>query len=135
MEGEVISTRIKPTESTTVAKLSVTDQIKLLFSKFSNDDSAELAANEKVSAIALSMRASLQKLFKGAAEGIDSGVNTSVTLKVSSKYIPYLDDVIDERKGLGRYYKFEVSNRDLPINIDYSFIVTIRKKVEDEKKN
>ena len=46
MEGEVISTHIKVTENTTVAKMSVIDQIKLLLRKFGNDDAAELNAAE-----------------------------------------------------------------------------------------
>lgn len=134
MEGEVVGRRIKPTESTTVAKLSVGDQLRLLISKLNNDDVAELEASEKVSAIELSMKSSLQKLFSTAAKCIDSGENESVTLKVSSKYIPYLDDVIDKRRGMGRFYNFEVTKKDLPVNIDFTFIVKIERKVENETK-
>ena len=129
MEGEVISTRIKATESTTLAKLSFLDQFKLLLHKLSNDDAAELDAAEKLSRVTLKMRASLQNLFTKATEGLDEGAHESVTLKVSSKYLPYLDDVIDEKRGMGRFYNFEIIKRDIPANIDYMFVVVISRKV------
>lgn len=129
MGGEIINTRIKATESTTLAKLSFLDQFKLLISKFSNDDAAELDAAEKLSRVTLKMRASLQNLFTRAVEGLDEGKHEKVTLKVSSKYIPYLDEVIDEKRGMGQFYKFDVHKRDLPPNVEYMFIVNIERKV------
>lgn len=129
MEGEVVSSRIKATENTTVAKLGFIDQIKLLLHKFGNEDVAELNAAEKLSSTALKMRASLQKLFTEATKGLESGEHTSVTLQVSSKYLPYIDDVIHKTKGLGRYYNFEVHKKDLPLNVDYMFVVKVIRKV------
>lgn len=129
MDGEVISKRIKATESTTLAKLSFLDQFKLLIHRFNNSDAAELDAAEKMSRISLRMQASLQNLFSKATEGLDEGVHDSVTLQVSSKYLPYLDDVIDPRKGMGRYYNFEITKRDLPVTVDFMFIVKISRKV------
>lgn len=129
MEGEVVSSRIKATENTTVAKLGFIDQIKLLLHKFGNEDVAELNAAEKLSSTALKMRASLQKLFTEATKGLESGEHTSVTLQVSSKYLPYIDDAIHKTKGLGRYYNFEVYKKDLPLNVDYMFVVKVIRKV------
>ena len=131
MEGEIINVRIKPTENTTLAKLSVIDQLKLLFSKLSNDAAAELNANEKLSRETLKMTASLERLFSTAIENMKKGKHRSVTLQVSSKYLPYLDTVIDETRGMGRFYKFEVYKKDLPLNVDYMFIVKISIKVTE----
>lgn len=129
MDGEVISTRIKATENTTLAKLGVFDQIKLLISKFNNDEVAELKAQETLSINALQMQASLEKLIRKAAEGLDGVGHSSVTLSVSSKYIPYMDDVLDEKYGLGRYYKFTVHKKNLPINVEYMFTIRVERKV------
>lgn len=129
MEGEVVSTHIKATESTTLAKLSFMDQFKLLINRFNNNDAAELDAAEKLSRVTLKMRASLQNLFTKAVEGLDEGVHTSVTLEVSSKFLPYIDGVIDQKRGMGRYYNFDISKQDLPITVDYMFIVRISRKV------
>lgn len=134
MNGEVVNIAIKATEHTTLAKLSIFDQFKLLLKKVSNEDVAELDAAEKLSGVTLRMQASLQRLFTTAAEGLKDGQHKSVTLQVSSKFIPYLDDVIDPIKGMGRYYDFEIFTKDLPINVDYNFVVKIKKKVSISEK-
>lgn len=134
MEGEVVNVAIKATEHTTLAKLSLIDQFKLLLKKFSNEDVAELDAAEKLSGVTLRMQASLQRLFTTAAEGLKDGQHESVTLQVSSKYIPYMDEVIHPEHGLGRYYDFETFIKDLPINVDYMFVVKIRKKATISEK-
>ena len=128
MQGELISTHIKATENTTLAKLRPLDQIKMLISQFSNNDVAELNASEKLSASTLRMRASLQKLMNDATKHLEDGDHDSVTMQVSSKYLPYLDDVIDPVRGLGRYYDFEVKKGTLPPTVTYMFLIRIKRK-------
>lgn len=129
LNGEVVNSHIKVTEDTTVAKLSVFDQLKLLINKFNNDDVAELKAQEALSSIALTHKASLQRLFLGATKDFENGKHNSVTVSVSSEYIPYLDEVIDPKYGLGRYFDFVVHKHELPPSIKYKFLVEIRRKV------
>ena len=88
---EEINRRIKPNDSTALVKLTVGDQIKLLFNQFANTDVAELNANEKMSEAELKMQASLNRLFKEATTRMIAQDKKSVTLSVSSVYLPYLD--------------------------------------------
>lgn len=127
--SEIVSRRIKVTEDTTLAKLGVFDQIKLLISKFNNNDVAELDAAEKLSGAAARMKASLIKLINTATEDLHDGTSQSVTMQVSSKYLPYLDDVIDPVRGEGRYYSFEVHKKDLPVTVEYKFLLIVKRKV------
>lgn len=127
--SEIVSRRIKVTEDTTLAKLGVFDQIKLLISKFNNNDVAELDAAEKLSGAAARMKASLIKLINTATEDLHDGTRQSVTMQVSSKYLPYLDDVIDPVRGEGRYYSFEVHKKDLPVTVEYKFLLVVKRKV------
>lgn len=127
--SEIVSRRIKVTEDTTLAKLGVFDQIKLLISKFNNNDVAELDAAEKLSGAAARMKASLIKLINTATEDLHDGIRQSVTMQVSSKYLPYLDDVIDPVRGEGRYYSFEVHKKDLPVTVEYKFLLVVKRKV------
>ena len=129
MGAEMINTHIKPTESTTLAKLSVMDQIKLMLSKFSNNDADEIRSIEKASSEALKMKASLNKLISTATNSISDGTHTSATLQLSSKYLPYLYEVIDEKYGLGKYYTFKVFKKDLPASVNYKFTMKIERKV------
>lgn len=129
MQGEVVSSRIKATETTTLAKLSFIDQFKMLIHRFNNNEVAELDAAEKVSRTALKMQSSLQNLFLRAVEGFEDGTHSSVTLQVSSKFLPYIDEVIDTEHGMGQFYNFEIIKRDLPMNVEFMFIVKISRKV------
>ena len=129
MTGEIVSTHIKATENTTVSKLGVFDMIKLLFQKFSNSDEAELNAAEKMSSEQLKARASLRNLFNNAGKEMDKNNADKVTLQLSSKYIPYIDDICDSVHGMGRYYDFEIHKKNLPINVEYKFVVIMKKRV------
>ncbi len=129
MNGEIINTHIKATENTTLAKLSFLDQFKLLISRFSNSEVAELDAAEKLSRQTLTMRASLINLFTNATRGLEDGTHNSVTLSVSSKFLPYIDAVIDPIHGMGQYYDFDVRTKDLPLNVEYMFVVKISRRV------
>lgn len=128
VEKEFITKAIKPDENTTLAKLSLTDMIRLLFSKISNNDVAELDANEKLSASYLKNVASLNKFIDRATERIINGTEKSVTVQLSSEYLPFIDEVIDPINGKGRYFNFEVYKKDLPQSVKHKFIVKISKK-------
>lgn len=128
VEKEFITKAIKPDENTTLAKLSLTDMIRLLFSKISNNDVAELDANEKLSASYLKNVASLSKFIDRATERIINGTEKSVTVQLSSEYLPFIDEVIDPINGKGRYFNFEVYKKDLPQSVKHKFIVKISKK-------
>ena len=128
VEKEFITKAIKPDENTTLAKLSLTDMIRLLFSKISNNDVAELDANEKLSASYLKNVASLSKFIDKATERIINGAEKSVTVQLSSEYLPFIDEVIDPINGKGRYFNFEVYKKDLPQSVKHKFIVKISKK-------
>lgn len=128
VEKEFITKAIKPDENTTLAKLSLTDMIRLLFSKISNNDVAELDANEKLSASYLKNVASLSKFIDKATERVINGTEKSVTVQLSSEYLPFIDEVIDPVNGKGRYFNFEVYKKDLPQSVKHKFIVKISKK-------
>lgn len=125
---EYVTRAIKPTESTTLAKLSVADMIRLLFSKISDNDQKELAANEQLSASYLKHVASLSGFIDKATERLKNGRDDSVTVKLSSEYLPYIDDVINTETGKGRYYNFDVRRKNLPEGVKHTFIVRISKK-------
>ena len=128
VEREYITRNIKPSENTTLAQLSVIDMIRLLFSKMSNNDVALLDANEKVSSVYLKNTASLTEFLEKAIEPLKDGRHNSVTLALSSEYLPYLDSVINETNGLGQFYNIKVENKDLPLSVKYKIKVIITKK-------
>lgn len=131
--GELVETHIKPTENTTLAKLTLFDQIKMLIAHFAKNDAAELDAMEKVSASELKMKASLNKFFEEAGKEMKARNSSSVTLSINSDYLPYLDEVIDPVTGFGRYYVFKVYERQLPFNLSYNVVIRMYRKVSKLK--
>ena len=127
-EKEFVTKSIKPDDNTTLAKLSVADMIRLLFSKLSNNDVAELDANEKLSKDYLKHVASLSRFIDRATEKLVDGREESVTVRLSSEYLPYLDEVINPNTGKGRFFNFDVHKKDLPTGVKHTFIVKISKR-------
>lgn len=127
-EREYVTRALKPDENTTLAKLSLPDMIRLLFSKISNRDEAELDANTRLSVSYLKNIASLNKFIDKATERLTAGNEESVTILLSSEYLPYIDEVIDPIRGKGKYFDFDVRKKNLPQNVKHRFVVVIRKK-------
>lgn len=128
--GKEVYRSIKVTDNTKTASLSLMDQIRLIFAKMSNDSSAELDVNERVSVERLKKLAGLTDFLQKAIKNMQRHGENSVTVQLSSEFLPYLDDVIGDKKGLGQFYDFNVEKRDLPISVKHFVIVRISKKQE-----
>jgi len=128
--GKEIYRSIKVTDNTKTASLSLMDQVRLIFAKMSNDSSAELDVNERVSVERLKKLAGLTDFLQKAIKNMHRHGESSVTVQLSSEFLPYLDDVIGDKRGLGQFYDFNVESRDLPISVKHFVIVRISKKLE-----
>lgn len=124
--GEMISVRVKPTKNTVLAELNLIDQIKLIFANFQNKDVEELNASKIVSTADMKDKAAFILILEKAIERLDG--HKSITLEISSKYLFYVKDVLDDKSGYGRYYHFELEKPDLPVSIPHSFRLTISKR-------
>jgi hypothetical protein len=129
MAGKVISRTPKVDDNTRTADLSISDQMALIFSHVGNDDEAELDSREKLSTARLKDIASLRSLLQTAADNMKKKKKNSVTLKVHSSFLPYLEEVIDDQRGLGRFYKFDVRGNNLTEKYDYFFVITMKTKL------
>ena len=125
---EEIYRSVKLTDSISPMSLSVTDQLRLMVKKASNDSEMELESQNKVTTAELALRAGLTSFFETRIEEMHRRKCKSFMAKVSSRFLPVLDDVIDDKTGLGRFYSFEVRKADIPITINHMFIVTVRVK-------
>lgn len=126
--GKEVYRSVKLTDNINPVSLSVVDQIRLMFAKLSNDDVAELDINEKITVNKMQKVAALDTFFDKAIKRMRAVGKDSVTISLSSEFLPYIDEVIDPIYGKGRFYEFEVIKRNIPINVKHTFIVKIRKK-------
>lgn len=122
-------TTIKVTEKTRTTHLPVIDQIKLLLGKVSNDETAKLEASEKVSRANLEMQSALSNLVNEVTSKMRELGKTSATVSISSRFKPYFEDVLSTEYGKGRFYDFEIIDKDIPVEgVDYYLIMKIREK-------
>ncbi len=129
MEKTEVCRNVKLTDSINVTELGFFDHLRLLLSRVSNSDEAELDARQQVTAEHMRRKAALENLFSNALKRMNEVGKSSVTLGVSSEFLPCLDEVIDKEYGMGRFYTFEVYKKNLPSTVKHKFTVVIRTKV------
>lgn len=126
--GKEVYRAIEITDDVQTAKLSPLDQIRLIIANLSNDDAAELDMIEKVSRDKLYKVAALSRFIEKAAERMDDLGKKSATVKMSSEFLPYIDEVLSDKDGYGRYYDFKVVKKDRPVGVKHFFILKITKR-------
>lgn len=112
MKKMLIAKYPKVTDDTVISNLSIRNQFRLLSSKLSNNQAQELDANKKMTVSRMKRKASLTKFLTNATKKLEDKTAESVTVSLVSDYLNYLDSVTDPVHGLGRYYKFEIMNKD-----------------------
>ncbi len=128
--GKEVYRSIEVTDDVQTCKLGVIDQLRLIVANLSNDDAAELDMIEKVSYDKLRKVAALSSFIEKAAARMDELGKSSVTIKMSSEFLPYIKETLSDTAGYGRYYDFKVIKKDRPVGIKYFFILKIMKKRE-----
>lgn len=128
LNGQEIYRSVEVTDDVQTSSLSILDQLRLIVSKLSNDDAAELDRNEKLTTARLQKVASLTDFIEKAVSKMREKELDSVTVKLASVYKPYFAEVFDEKKGFGRYYKFEVYDKRISMSISHFVVVRISKK-------
>lgn len=128
LNGKEVYRSLEVTEDIQTAKLGILDQIRLITANLSNNDLAELDAMEKLSVDRLKKVSSLSLFIEKTTDKMKMIGENSATVKLSSEYLPYLDEVINDKNGFGRYYKFNVMKKDIPLSVKHTFIMKISKK-------
>lgn len=128
MAKQEIYRSVKVTDNVKTSTLSVIDQIRLIISKAARDDQQELIVSERLSVDSLTKISALMDFFENAVKAMNEKKASSVTMKVSSEFLPFIDEVAGGRCELCKFYNFEVIKKDVPIRVKHFFIVKISKK-------
>lgn len=128
-EPKEVSRSPRMDDNVTLTSLSPIDTLRLIMTKLTHDDSAELDNAEKLSAERLKKVGSLTKLFERATTKMNNLRKKSVTLQIASSYLPYIDEVTNSKTGLGQFYDFNY-NKDtgIPASVPHFFICEVRVK-------
>lgn len=111
-----------------LARLTASDTFRLVMAKLTKNEMEELENAEKLSAEKLRRVGSLNSLIETAVDEMNRRKEKSVTLNLSSVYLPYVDECVSEKTGWGRFYDINVQKRNIPQNVKHYFLCTIRKK-------
>lgn len=128
MIGKEVSRSLMLTDDVKPQSLSLSDQIRLILSKLSNNDVAELEASTRLTTEYLEKVAKLSTFIDESIEEMKNRNEVSVTVKLGPVFRPYLQDVVDSKTGKGRFYDFHIHNEVVESYKEQDVIMTIRKK-------
>lgn len=120
--GKKLFSFLEVTDETPIQKLSVMEQFRLLIRKLSNSDREQLKADDAETIYSLQLQADLLEFIKRATERLRNGQERSVTLQLSSKFLPVIDEVLDG-PSIKPFYTTRVDNPQIDYDIDYYFTV------------
>lgn len=115
-------------DNVNLARLGAIDTIRLVMSKMTKNEMEELENAEKLSAEKLRRLGSLNSLIETAVDEMNRRKEKSVTLNLSSVYLPYVDECMDTKTGWGRFYDIDIQKRNIPANVKHYFLCIIRKR-------
>ena len=116
-------------DSTPIQKLKVTDQLRALFKNAVDDDAQELKAEDAATIYELQLKANLFEFLAKSTSPIKQGRHNSVTLNISSKFEPVLDEVLNDRR-IANFYNVRVLRPNIDYDIDY--MVEVKLEVKDK---
>lgn len=122
-------------DNVNLARLGAIDTIRLVMSKMTKNEMEELENAEKLSAEKLRRLGSLNSLIETAVDEMNKRKEKSVTLNLSSVYLPYVDECMDKTTGWGRFYDIDIQKRGIPANVKHYFLCVIRKREMSAKHN
>ena len=132
MYKEVLSSRIKVTDDTTISRLSLVDQIKLLIAQISHPEVEKLRGQATVLKKRALSRASVHKTFIEICNELSKSDENYVIFKLRSSYLPYLEEFTNAQTGYGKMFDFIVTDREEDPSLNYVVYVKIKKKEVSE---
>ena len=127
MKGKKIFSFVEVDDSTPIQKLSLGEQLRVLIRRATNGDREQLKADDAETVYNLQLKANLLEFLYKATEKVRQGEHHSVTVSISSKFLPVLDDVLQSR-SIASYYDVKVFKPEIEYDIDYYIEVTLEVK-------
>jgi ssDNA-specific exonuclease RecJ len=118
--SKVVLTYVKDDENVPIQKLSLLDQVLVLFRKMTRDPSEKIRAQSVLSQEDLTLKASLIKFLEGATRSIREGRNECIKLKMSSKFDPVIDSVLSMNK-FSKYYKITIQRPEIEYDVHHYY--------------
>ena len=92
-----------------------------------NENKEQLKADDAETVYQLQLKANLLEFLHKATEKVRQGEHHSVTVSVSSKFLPVLEDVL-ESTSISTYYTYTVDKPEIEYDIEYFIQITLEVK-------
>ena len=125
--GKKLFSFLEVTDDTPIQKLSIAEQFRLLVRKLSNSDAEQLKADSAETVYMLQLQADLREFLYKATAKVRNGDEKSVTMEISSKFLPVLDTVLNS-PAINPFYTWSISKPEIDWDIDYFFTLTLEAK-------
>lgn len=124
MLGKKLATFVEVDDTTPIQKLSVTEQLRLLLRRIANEDREQLRVEDAETVYQLQLKANLLEFIYKATETVRRGEHKSVTMAISSRFAPILDETLTAPAVAG-FYTVTVDKPQVDFDIEYSIRVTL----------
>ena len=125
--GKKLFSFLEVTDDTPIQKLSIAEQFRLLVRKLSNSDAEQLKADSAETVYMLQLQADLREFLYKATAKVRNGDEKSVTMEISSKFLPVLNTVMNS-PAINPFYTWSISKPEIDLDIDYFFTLTLEAK-------
>lgn len=124
VKGKKLFSFLEVTDETPIQKLSMMDQFRLLVRKLSSSDAEQLKAEDAETVYQLQLKADLQEFLHKATAKVRDGDEKSVTMSISSKFLPVLNEVL-EGSTIKPFYTYKMVQPEVDLDIDYFVRLTL----------
>lgn len=124
MRGKKLFTFVEIDDSTPIQRLSVSEQLRALVRRLAQDDREQLRAEDAETVYLLQLKADLLEFIYKATEKLRHGEHSSVTVSLSSKFLPVLDEVLGS-PAITTYYTVSVSKPTIDYDVEYFFTMRL----------
>lgn len=126
-KGKKLFSFIEVTDDTPIQKLSFLEQLRIFVKRITNTDREQLKVESAETVYLLQLKANLLEFLYKATEDVRQGKHRSVTVSISSKFAPVIDEVL-QTPSIAAYYNVSVKKPDIDYDIEYLILVTLEVK-------
>lgn len=127
MKGKKLFSFIAVDDNTPIQKLTFSEQLRVLVQRMTNESKEHLKADDAETVYQLQLKANLLEFLHKATEKVRQGEHHSVTVAVSSKFLPVLDDVL-RSSSISTFYTYTVEKPEIEYDIEYFIEITLEVK-------
>lgn len=114
-------------DRTPIQKLKLSDQFRVLLRQITHNNKNDLATEDAVTREYLTMRANLLDFIQRATKSIREGKHTSVTMSISNRFEPVLDEVLNSTQ-ITNFYEVQVYKPSIDYDILFYYKVRLEVK-------